>query len=97
MARGSSCCRAAAVMMAAAPALAADTSGAVSTPYLQIQSALADDQRGQRSRPTRWRVAQAAATLGRAGKSDRDGRDGAGSAAEIDAARETFGTLSEAH
>ena len=85
----------AAVVMSAAPALAADTIGAVLTPYFRIQTALVDD-RVDTVKDDALLVAQEAGNLGASGKSIEEAATALSEAGEIGAAREAFGRLSDA-
>jgi len=85
----------AALVMSAATVLAADTIGAVLTPYFRIQTALVDD-RIDTIKNDALLVAQEAGNLGAPGKSIEEAATALSQAAEIGAAREAFGRLSDA-
>jgi hypothetical protein len=85
----------AALVMSAATALAADTIGAVLTPYFRIQTALVDD-RIDTVKNDALLVAQEAGNLGATGKSIEAAATALSQATEIGAAREAFGRLSDA-
>jgi hypothetical protein len=85
----------AALVASAATALAADTINAVLTPYFRIQSALVDD-RVDTIKDDALLVAQEAGNLGASGKPIESAATALSQAAEIGAAREAFGRLSDA-
>jgi hypothetical protein len=85
----------AALLALALPALAADTIGAVLTPYFRIQNALVDD-RVDTIKADALSVAQEANGLGPAGKGIEEAATALSKATDIAAARDAFGKLSDA-
>jgi uncharacterized protein DUF3347 len=80
---------------AASAAHAADTIGAVLDPYFRIQTALVDD-RFETVKSDALQVAQQAGGLGAAGQPIEAAATSLSEAADIGAAREAFGKLSDA-
>ena len=85
---------AAALFLAAIPAYAADAIDGVLTPYFRIQKQLADDKGDVKGDATL--VAEAAAALGSAGDPIAAAARTLAGASTLPAARDAFGTLSEA-
>jgi hypothetical protein len=85
---------AAALFLAAVPARAADAIDSVLTPYFRIQKQLADDKADVKADATAG--AEAAAALGSAGDPIAAAARTLASASTLPAARDAFGTLSDA-